>query len=201
MSNDGPPNRRRDWIPRLAVESVVVVLSILLALGVDEWRDRRESELRVQRSLRSIRSEVERNRQRLRDVAEYHVTLADTLRALAANGVADVGADVYPRGWLLTPELVSGAWRAANATGTTAEMPLEIVLDLSETYEQQAQYRARRESIIPMLYGSLLDDGGASFAARYTSMAAIIHDVGDWEASLLRRYERALARLDESSPE
>lgn len=42
----------------------------------------RETEAAVERSLRSVRSEIEVNRERLAEAAAYHAELSDTLRAL-----------------------------------------------------------------------------------------------------------------------
>lgn len=39
--------RSTEWMPRLVVGSLVVVLSILLALGVNEWWEGRETEAAV----------------------------------------------------------------------------------------------------------------------------------------------------------
>mgnify|MGYP005852946999 CR=1 FL=1 len=113
---------RPEWIPRLAAESLVVVLSILLALAADAWWEGRETRADVEASLTSIRAEIMQNRSRLGDVAPYHRSLADTLLSLASTGAARVPADLYARGWLVTPELTAAAWDGARATGTTSDV-------------------------------------------------------------------------------
>jgi len=39
------------WLPRVIFESALITVSILLALGLDEWRENRE----VEETIRSIR--------------------------------------------------------------------------------------------------------------------------------------------------
>lgn len=113
-------NRPRDWLPRLLLESGVVVVSILAALAADAWWEERETRAAVDTSLESIRAEISGNLDRLQRVAPYHRNLADTLLALRAAGFDQVNPDIYSQGWLITPQLTAAAWEGARATGTTA---------------------------------------------------------------------------------
>lgn len=179
-------------MPRLAVESLVVVLSVLLALAADEWWDRRETRAAVTESLRSIQAEIVQNRARLQEVAPYHRNLADTLQRLAAAGATRVEPDLHARGWLVTRELTAAAWNGARTSGTTSEMAPRTVLLLSDVYQKQAAYLARREAIMPVIYAHVLERGSADLEAAYRPLAGIIGDVASWEAALLVRYEEVL---------
>lgn len=189
-------NRHREWLPRLLVESAVVVFSILLALAVNEWWDQRETEAAVQRSLRSIQGEMERNRSRLEEVARYHRELADTLKTLVNAGAEEVPEGVPAHGWLQTPELTSAAWRGAGTTGTASEMPHDLVLILSEAYREQEQYEETRQAIVPVLYDILMERGQNTLRPMFRPLSGIISDVASWEAQLLKKYERALEELE-----
>lgn len=185
-------SRSRSWVPRLLVESAVVVFSILAALAADAWWQGRQARGAVEASLESIRSELAGNLNRLQRVAPYHRTLADTLRALGAAGVEEVDPDLYSQGWLITPELTAAAWEGARATGTTTDMTPGMVRTLAEAYQSQSQYLARREAIIPVLYGTILETGDPDLSRAYRPVAGIIGDVAAWEELLLDQYERVL---------
>lgn len=184
------------WLPRLLVESVVVMMSILVALVVDEWRENSAAEATVQWSLQSIRQELEQNREGLENAARYHAGLADTLQSLVAAGASEIREDVRPHGWLVTPQLTSAAWRGANATRATSDMPAKVVLALAGVYQSQDQYLARREAIMPVLYATAMERDTHSLLPFFRPLAGIINDVAAWEALLLSHYDRALEELD-----
>jgi hypothetical protein len=56
------------------VESVLVVGSILLALGLDEWNEDREFQDLAGRSLVNFEREIQQNLLRLEDVTLFHST-------------------------------------------------------------------------------------------------------------------------------
>jgi hypothetical protein len=66
------PRRWRRGLPRVLVESALIVFSVLVALAVDEWRDSRRQRVRAEAALVAILSELEANRaaiERARDAS------------------------------------------------------------------------------------------------------------------------------------
>jgi len=91
----------RRWLPRLALESIIVVFSILLAQLVNEWRQEHDRAERKDRARRAIRAELLHNQREVRNVHPYHVRVADTLMALANAGAGSVDPGVRPNGWIV----------------------------------------------------------------------------------------------------
>lgn len=58
--------RWRSWLPRVVFESVLIVLSVLLALALDEWRRERQQRTNLSFAIESIRAELNANRLQLR---------------------------------------------------------------------------------------------------------------------------------------
>lgn len=189
------------WLPRLVVESVVVMVSILIALVVDEWRESRAAEATVQWSLQSIRQEMEHNRQNLEETSRYHRRLADTLLTLAASEASRIDEEVRPHGWVMTPQLTSAAWHGANTTRATADMPAPVVLTLAGVYQEQEQYLTRREAIFSVLYAAVLERNSPSLLPMFRPLAGIVNDVAAWESLLLTQYDRAIEELDRAADE
>jgi len=187
---------RKRWLPRLVVESVVVMVSILVALVVDEWQEERAAEATVQWSLQSIRHELEHNREVLEETSQYHQALADTLLSLVASGASAIDEGVRPHGWLMTPQLTSAAWHGANATRATADMPASVVLTLAGVYQKQDQYLARREAVFSVLYATAMERNTANLLPMFRPLAGIVNDVAAWESLLLPMYDRAIEELD-----
>lgn len=184
------------WLPRLAVESVVVVFSILLALVVNEWRQEAEREDRRERATAAIRAELLHNYREVREVHPYHGRLADTLMALAGAGAGSADPGVRPRGWIRNADVVRAAWEAAGASGATSDLPYGALLALSRAYEEQAAFRRQKESLAEAVVGMALDrDSPLSLLENPGGMALVLNTLQQWEANLLREYERALTDL------
>lgn len=185
----------RSWLPRLAVESLVVVFSILLALVVNEWRQEAEREDRRERATEAIRAELLHNYRELQSVHPYHVGVADTLQAVAEIGAESVDPGVRPQGWIRSVDLVSAAWETARATGTTAHFPYDAVLTLSRAYESQAAFRRQKEDLIHAVLRRAMDRDVPSLLNDPRGMGLVLNTLSDWEANLLRDYERTLEAL------
>jgi len=73
------------WFSRTVFESLLIVFSILLALGVRAWQDTREVKQLITRSMTSFQSEIARNRVRIDDLYRYHVGLQSVLAEMSAG--------------------------------------------------------------------------------------------------------------------
>jgi hypothetical protein len=60
---------------RLIAEAGAIVFSVLVALGVDEWREARQNRLRVERALAELADEARANHKRVTSTAAYHDSL------------------------------------------------------------------------------------------------------------------------------
>lgn len=185
----------RRWVPRLIVEAVVVVFSILLALAVDAWRQAQVTEERVQESLRSLRSELLENREKVRENRSYHAALADTLFALEEAGREVPPPGVPPGPWLRPSSLLSNAWAVATTSGTAGDMPHSVAVAVARAYQEQETYLEQRQAVVTVVYGAVMGGGSPSLRRLYPPLAGIISDVANREAQLLDAYESALAAL------
>lgn len=83
-------------LPDLAIEAVAIVLSVLLALALDGWRQERRDRATVVRVIDEVRAEIVHNREAVERAVEYHEPLARNLREgrhrIAAFALADLGA-------------------------------------------------------------------------------------------------------------
>ena len=185
-------HRWPEWLPKALREAALIVLSVVLALAVDEWRETRQRHERVRTALVSIRAELTENRRAIAKAGAYHQALADTLFALARAGAATPGDGLFSSGIIAPAEIVSTAWQSAQVIGATADMPYPTVLALSQAYHEQAGYERRKEAATQVLYGRALEGGWGAVMARYKDLAGIINDHASWERRLLTRYDRAL---------
>ena len=75
-----PSNATAVWLPQVLIESALIVISILVALGLDEWRQKREDAETAQQALSNFISEVQQNQARVEDAAPFNKGLLDVLK-------------------------------------------------------------------------------------------------------------------------
>ena len=180
-------NNTSDWLPRVLIESFLIVISILVALALDEWRDQRQDDEMVRQALLNFVSEIDQNRVRIEDAAPFNQGLLNVLEdQYRQQDESGVDSFVMMMESYSPVVLQSTAWDTALATGSLAKMEYNLVSALSMTYSIQSRYQtATRAGIDDVLNPQSLSGdqiGGAVFSAiRYlrdvTSMEAELNDV------------------------
>lgn len=180
-----------EWILKGLVESIFVVGSILVALGVDEWSENRDFEELAQQSLSIFEQEIVANRARLEDVAPFHQGIRDVLAQMQLGADARINVRGVMEG-LEAPVLLSTAWQTALATGALTHMEFEVVSALSLTYSIQERFASQ----LPrprFVNAEGLPAGSTSEQARqaYEYVAGLSTD----EVELMAVYGQALERI------
>jgi hypothetical protein len=185
------------WLPRALAEAFLIVLSVLLALAVDEWRDQRERSARVDTALRGIAAELRENAESVERARVNHLAMRDSLLVYEARR-GPPPARVYMSG-LFNPGLVhAAAWQSASERGTTADMPYELLLALSQVYDHQAQYRTMGSALAQNIMSEAFRYGlEAVFRDRAKSFITLQEDFANREAILLQVYRHILTALEQ----
>jgi len=91
---EGQPRRR--WFRRrgidlgdLAIETFAAFLGVFLALAVQNWRDRHDGAIKLEKARTAIRTEISKNRELVQAKLEY-------LRLVKRNGVAVINGELAP---------------------------------------------------------------------------------------------------------
>ena len=130
-----------DWLPQVIIESVLIVVSILVALGLDEWRENREDEEFVRTALSNFLTEVRQNKNRVEDAAPFNKGLRQVLNQHYTNEDITTVDEFVNMVEIYSPAgLQSTAWDTALATGSLAKMEYNLVTALSFTYSLQSRY-------------------------------------------------------------
>jgi hypothetical protein len=129
------------WLPRVVFESALITLSILLALGLDEWRENREAEETIKQAMSNFVSEITQNKARVDDAAPFNKGLREVVdRRYQAGDIGSVSEFIGIVDSYSPVVLQSTAWETALATGSLAKMDYNLVSALSLTYSLQARY-------------------------------------------------------------
>lgn len=185
------------WLPRLLAESVLIVLSVLLALAVNEWRDERERAARAEMALASIEAELRENAEAVERARTRHRVKMDTLSAYAASGRLPP-PEVYLYGMFSPGALHSTAWESAREAGVTSDIPYDLVLTLSRVYDAQNRYRALAAAMTEDIMRDVRREGmEIVMRDRFRSFIPLQLDFANREASLSEDYEAVLGVLAE----
>lgn len=142
-----PSNSTAVWLPQVLIESALIVISILVALGLDEWRQKREDAETAQQALSNFISEVQQNQARVDDAAPFNKGLLDVLERRYERSDIDTVEEFVIMVESYTPlVLQSTAWETALATGSLAKMEYNLVSALSLTYSLQNRYQLATRS-------------------------------------------------------
>lgn len=138
--NREPGTRKR--IPRLAIESLLIVLSVLLGFAANQWHDRRAERELSSQALDSFRREIRRNLANLDSAQPRHAAMANRLDSAArtrhpGQTAFDDLLAAMPAGGVSTPQVGDAAWQTAVSTGALRLLGYERVARLSDTYEAQ----------------------------------------------------------------
>jgi hypothetical protein len=130
------------WLPRVLFESLLIILSILAALGLDEWRDNRQDAENIEKALSNFLSEIQQNKAAIDDASPFNIGLRHVIskrQEVSAIGSATQFVDMIES--YNSVVLRSTAWETALATGSLGKMDYNLVSALSLTYGLQSRYQ------------------------------------------------------------
>lgn len=124
----------------LAVESIAIFLSVLLAFFVEEWRDDRREIRQMHEALAVISEELSANADQINTALPYH---RESL-PIVTQQVADLaGGGDFPSGDAMrfanAPVLSTAAYSMAVSTGALERAPTDALIDISFAYQRIAQ--------------------------------------------------------------
>lgn len=130
------------WLPRVLFESALITVSILLALGLDEWRENQEDVETMEQAMSNFLREIRQNKARVDDAAPFNRGLHDVLDRRREQGSITSTSEfidiVESYNSIVLP---STAWETALATGSVTKMEYGLVSALSLTYGLQSRYQ------------------------------------------------------------
>ena len=147
-SIDQPPPavRSRQWIGRAAFEAALIVMGLIGAFLLDDWRDRRERHARVEAALSSIRAELEANRTAVAAAIVNHEDVIGKLRQAAESDAP------YQGGLISNPGFSAVAWEATRNGAVTNDIDHVTLITLGRAYTALADYIADRRVFVNHLY-------------------------------------------------
>lgn len=199
--------RKPAWLAEVIVQSIAVTVSILLALWVDQWKQRRAERTLAVESMRNFVEEISKNQSRIDDILMYHEGLQSHLQHVdsthSIRTQTDFRNEVGLDG-LRPPSLGQSAWQTAVATGVLAHLDFRTVSLLSFTYNLQDRLRDDgRTGFQSVMQASDFRPGGADLAVHSAEnyLAEVLGAERDLRASYVEAEQilnQKLRQMDQS---
>src|SRR3954463_1385692 len=189
-------NRAARWLPRALFESLFIVLSLLLALAANEWRDKHARTMRVAEARTAFANEIGANRDLLLSdpILGHHKRLKAEYKQLADTGSADPGT-AFETG-LHPAALRDAAWRSFSANGTLVDFAPPEVIVLSDIYRAQDDLEKLNSGYIGLLREPRADRETLEYKRDMNrSLWMYLNDVISTEERLVQQYDRALEKV------
>jgi len=171
----GDDSNRIPWA-QLVIEAVLVILSVVLALALNSWRENTVNDDLAKQAVRNIRTEVEANWERVKERIQYHKALRDSLQENPEMGVA------------LKPAFIQNdAWETAQAMQAAAHIDFEVAAQASKIHGLQEMYRGQfvQSAMFAMYQGN---EG--------TSTSGMVLDLLSIEQILLEQYKKLIELIE-----
>lgn len=180
MLSSKQSNGKMPWA-LLSIEGFLVVLSVLLALALNSWREGRANEALALRSVQSVMDEADVNCFRIKSFQEYHRSVAD--REHDPEGI-QVGL------------IRNDAWNSAQSTGAAAYVDYDIAAIIGKVHASQADHRTIMEAHMQAMFTTLA--GGRELEGIHGDAdIATIRELVRIQEQLLEVYEELAETVNE----
>jgi len=162
--------RIAERLPEIVIEALFMLVAVVLAFAVEEWREERELDGLAAEARGAILQEVTRNRDELIESKQGTTDATAALEAWLDQAAqvmpstqeaqrAGSAEAAQPTPALLDPAvnlsklalLSSAAWRTAQSTEASRRMDYGWMLQISQTYELQTMYQDAQSATIDAL--------------------------------------------------
>ena len=187
------------------LEGLLIIVSVLLAFAVDEYRDNRANRELTLRVLDGIKTEVEHNLATVEPYVPMHKTWLGALEHADVSNDRQSALDV----WFATrpssdretpfPTLRRSAWDAAVSSGALRQVDFDVAAAMADVYSMQEQLTANVKRLENGPLSSTATYDPASRRASVKLMWLTLADIEYAEELLAKRYHQHLPILEKAA--
>lgn len=158
----------------LSIEAILVVLSVLLALGLNSWREGRANQELAIRAMQGVVDESQVNCQSIKHFHPYHQQVAND--------------EIEPSG-IQIGLIRNDAWNTAKSTGAAAHINYDIAASVETIYALQSDHRTIVESYIQALFTNFVGMQEPEEQMHGQGEVAVIREMVRIQNSLIETYQ------------
>ena len=176
---------QREWLARAAFEGLLIAVSLVAALALNEWKEARDRQARAREALAAMRLELQVNSDEIQKAIAGAEDVIGKIKQAAKEERRYGGRLVF------RPQLISAAWDSSRAAAITNDLPFPLLMTLGRAYTLQADY----QSDTGAFYNTLLSGTLGDVRANPELMAGLLNEMNGNAGRLAREYQRALKAL------
>jgi hypothetical protein len=175
-------------VARLLGEAGMIVFAVLVALGLEEWRDERQMLDFADRARASVESELAANLEELRNTRPHLLHVDSVLvGVIQAQDMDALGESIDVQ----LPDLSDAVWRVAQGSQAAAYLDFEWMLRIARAYEVLEVYGEASDHLIAAMSGIIgRPEPTVEHVAEIYGWLVILNDV---QRQAIEQLDRALA--------
>ncbi len=186
----------RQGIGGLLLEGAMIVFSILLALGLENWNEHRKESSRCRTALVQIRKEIAWNRLEMAGVLEEHRIKIEALQRAADSYSGKIKGNVVIDAALSFPEHRSIVFNAAMSGRSLGPLDYETILPIMESYSSHAWLLKFEDTWFQCILQFDQDSGRSRMANQLGRLAGILQNYRQIEEGAVAQCDTAMAAID-----
>ncbi|WP_286262051.1 hypothetical protein [Thalassotalea atypica] len=166
-------------VPDILLESFFIVVALLLALALDQWRDEQKGLELAKNAKSAIYAELTDNKQKLDDKIIAHEKILEAINSYIKK-VDEKESNANELEFEYTMVLISSsAWNSAKMTQVVQSFSFKEITSFSQMYQMQDLYLSNQDKIIDkvMEMGELKEDELHGFAKGLSHRLAILIEI------------------------
>jgi len=185
-------------ISAIIIEIATIIFSILLALGVNEWRETQSNKRLAFRALSDFRKELVMNRDAvgaaMKDQEGTVAFLEGVMRRYTAGEQVEVR---FPE--IDLPDVLTTAWETALVSRALSYIDYDILMVLSEINLQQRWLLSLEEKVFQSILSPGSHDRG-QMRGLVRSIHASLKNIMQVERKLIGLYDSGIEKIDHAKP-
>jgi hypothetical protein len=191
-----PKLTHRRGIGGMVLESVMIVFSILFALGLENWNEHRKESSRCRTALRLIQKEIGRNRDETADLLNTHKELTESLVAASETLTGKRKGPVRLKVDVAFATHRSAVFDAAMVNRSLAPLGWEALLPVMECYTSHAWLQKLENTWLESVL-ALDPYGDRKLLSRQAlRLAGILQTYREIEEQTVAQYDSAAAAVE-----
>jgi hypothetical protein len=187
----------QSWLGKAAFESAMIVLSVLLALTLDGWRENRARQTQLAEARAALIGEVRFNRQLVasNDFLPHHLRLHEVYEGMETAGVTDRIDELFKTG-VHVPPLRDASWRSFGVSDIASELPFSQRALLAGVYIEQDNVAQLFRNLLTNISHPTSERENPAFRRDLVrTIDLTLTDIVYAEQRLLKSYDEVLKQL------
>ncbi|WP_108807833.1 hypothetical protein [Aquimarina spinulae] len=187
-------------IAKIFLDLIPVAIGVYVGILGSNWNENLKTIESKDRTIESIKKEIEKNKSLILEVKDYHVWVNEKIKKMPRiESPKDTISLDFWRG-LRIPRLQKSAYQTAIQTGIIGEIKIDLLEKMNEVYLQIDLYNQFRNTAMQGLYANDFSDI-KNFNKIASFLGVTMVDLYYLENEIIEKFKTCLSEIDKTSKE